>query len=326
MQGVWISSSGVEFCDSLPEPRPAPGEVLIDILAAGLCETDLQLAKGYMGFAGIPGHEFVGIPRSGRWAGQRVVGEINCGCGTCDRCQAGWARHCPHRTVLGILGRSGAFAQTIALPEGNLLPVPEHVSTADAVWTEPLAAAFRIPEQLPLVPGTQTLVLGDGRLGNLCAQVLARHGCRVEVVGKHSRKLARLSRLGLATCLLSELDPARRFPLVVDCTGSPSGLATALAAVEPLGTVVLKTTVAGPHQLSLAPVVIDEVRVVGSRCGPFAPALAALAAGKIALSGLVEEVVTLAEVPAALERASREPLLKILVDVGGGLKVETTGP
>ncbi|MFM8583193.1 MAG: alcohol dehydrogenase catalytic domain-containing protein [Planctomycetaceae bacterium] len=312
----------MEFRQSLPEPTPAPGEVLVDIVVAGLCETDLQLAKGYMGFAGIPGHEFVGVPRTGRWASQRVVGEINCGCGVCDRCRAGWSRHCPHRTVLGILGRPGAFAQTIALPEGNLLPVPDHVSTADAVWTEPLAAAFRIPEQLPLVPGTPALVLGDGRLGNLCAQVLALHGCRVEVVGKHLRKLQRLAELGLATCLLGELDPARRFPLVVDCTGSPSGLATALAAVEPQGTVVLKTTVAGPHQLPLAPVVIDEVRVLGSRCGPFAPALAALARGEIALAGLVEEVVSLAEVPAALERAGREPLLKILVDVAGGLKVD----
>jgi len=319
MRGVWLANGQVEFSTSLPEPSPRDGEVLIDVVAAGICETDLQLKRGYMGFVGIPGHEFVGIPRSGRFAGQRVVGEINCGCGHCSACLAGWSRHCPGRTVLGISGRHGAFAEVLTLPERNLLPVPDHVPTLTAVWTEPLAAAFRIPEQLSIKSGTAVLVLGDGRLGNLCAQVLARLGCKILVAGKHRRKLDILKRMGLASCPVSDLDAGQRFPLVVDCTGSTTGLTTALQFVAPRGTIVLKTTVADAHQLSLADAVIGEVQIVGSRCGPFAPALAALAAGELDLEGLVEAVVPLAETPAALDRACREPVLKIVVDVSGEL-------
>lgn len=320
MRAVVLTGAHVEYRAHETPPAPQPHEIPVRVIAAGLCETDLQLAQGYMGFQGVLGHEFVGVAEEGQWAGQRVVGEINCSCHRCPTCLRGDANHCPHRTVLGILNRDGAFADRVWLPERNLHPVPESVPDWQAVFTEPLAAAHRIGEQIPLSAGLETVVLGDGRLGNLCAQVLHRQGCRVTVVGKHPYKLALLERNGIGTRLLSQADDCRGAELVVDCTGSPSGLATALRLVRPRGTVVLKTTVASSHQLSLAPVVIDEVNLVGSRCGPFPPALESLARGEIDLAPLVEQIIPLDQVPAAIARASTSPVLKILIDVAGGLQ------
>jgi len=320
MRAVVLTGSRVGYSTHFNPPVPQAGEIPVRVLAAGLCETDLQLAQGYMGFQGVLGHEFVGIAEGGTWAGRRVVGEINCSCHRCATCQRGQANHCPHRTVLGILNRDGAFAERVWLPERNLHPVPDTVPDWQAVFTEPLAAAFRIGEQIPLAAGEETVVLGDGRLGNLCAQVLHRTGCRVTVVGKHPRKLALLQQLNIATRLLSQADDCRGAELVVDCTGSPTGLETALRLVRPRGTVVLKTTVASPHQLSLAPVVIDEVNVVGSRCGPFLPALQALERHEIDLAPLVEQIIPLDQVPAAIDRARTTPVLKILIDVAGELQ------
>ncbi|MFN7767431.1 MAG: MDR/zinc-dependent alcohol dehydrogenase-like family protein [Planctomycetaceae bacterium] len=320
MRAAVLTGSQVEYRPHHAPAEPGPGEIPVRVLAAGLCETDLQLAQGYMGFQGVLGHEFVGVAEAGRWAGHRVVGEINCSCQRCPTCLRGQANHCPHRTVLGILNRDGAFAERVWLPVCNLHSVPEGVPDWQAVFTEPLAAAFRIPEQIPLSAGLETVVLGDGRLGNLCAQVLHRRGCRVTVVGKHPHKLALLERLGIGTRLLSQADDRRGAELVVDCTGSPTGLEIALRLVRPRGTVVLKTTVASPHQLSLAPVVIDEIQLVGSRCGPFPPALDALARGEIDLAPLVEQIIPLDQVPAAITRARTTPVLKILIDVAGGLR------
>jgi threonine dehydrogenase-like Zn-dependent dehydrogenase len=299
-----------------PMPSVPDDEVLIHVIRAGICETDLQLLKGYMGFRGVPGHEFVGIAQSGKFEGRRVVGEINCPCGQCDLCREGLGNHCPHRSVLGILNRDGAFAENVALPEANLLAVPDEVSTDGAVFTEPLAAAFQIPVQVPLRAGSRVTVLGDGRLGNLCAQVLARiHGCNVRVVGKHPQKLAVLKNLGIETALLSDVSPERSSEIVVDCTGSQDGLKTALEFVKPRGTVVLKTTIAGPHTMSLAPVVIDEVTVVGSRCGPFAPALEALRTKSVEVAPLIAARYPLDEVEKAFQQARESNVLKILIDI-----------
>ena len=321
MRAAVLTGSQVEYRPQHVPAEPWPGEIPVRVLAAGLCETDLQLAQGYMGFQGVLGHEFVGVAEEGIWAGRRVVGEINCSCRNCPTCRRGQANHCPHRTVLGILNRDGAFAERVWLPERNLHPVPDAVPDWQAVFTEPLAAAFRIGEQIPLQAGQETVVLGDGRLGNLCAQVLHQSGCRVTVVGKHPHKLALLQRLNISTRLLAQADDCRGAELVVDCTGSPSGLETALRLVRPRGTVVLKTTVASPHQLSLAPVVIDEVQLIGSRCGPFPPALQALERQDIELATLVEQIIPLDQVPAAITRARTNPVLKILIDVAGGLEV-----
>lgn len=315
MRAVVLSTDGVRFVTDRPTPVPAAGEVAVRVLCAGVCETDLQLVRGYMGFHGVLGHEFVGIPESGPFRGQRVVGEINASCGTCDYCRRGLANHCPTRSVLGILNHDGAFADVVCVPQTNLHLVPDDVTTRTAVFTEPLAAAFQVPTQIALRPGQQVVVLGDGRLGNLCAQVLAREGCSVTVVGKHARKMDILSRLGLTTVPLAQLPKERCADVVVDCTGSPTGLATALEIVRPRGTIVLKTTVAGTQTVALAPVVIDEVTIVGSRCGPFPRALAALRDRQIDVTSLIDGVFPLEETEKALELARTAPVLKLLLAV-----------
>lgn len=295
----------------MPEPRP--GEVLVRVLKAGVCETDLQLVRGYMGFQGVLGHEFVGIAESGSFQGQRVVGEINCSCGNCSTCQRGLTTHCPHRSVIGILNHDGAFADFVAVPERNLHRVPDSVTDEQAVFTEPLAAAFQIPAQIQLRTEHRVVVLGDGRLGNLCAQVIALSGCHLTVVGKHASKLALLSRLGIETARVDEMEWEHRADIVVDCTGSPSGFESALRLLRPRGILVLKTTVAETQTLSLAPVVIDEVTIVGSRCGPFEPTLAALRDRMIQVEPLIEATYPLADALAAFERASSQPTLKLLL-------------
>lgn len=313
MQALRFDGRTLDLVRDFPRPAPAAGEVLVRVLMAGICETDLQIFRGYMGFQGIPGHEFVGIAESGRYAGRRVVGEINCSCNTCETCCSGRRSHCPNRTVLGILGRNGAFAEEIVLPEENLHLVPEGVSTSAAVFVEPLAAACRILEQVTVRRHDRVVVLGDGRLGLLCALVLMCASAEVTIVGKHPEKLARASRMGIPRVLTTSTRPEKIASLVVDCTGAPSGLEAALQWVAPLGTVVLKTTVAATHALSLAPVVIDEIRVVGSRCGPFAPALSLLEQNAIDVESLIDATYPLSEGVAACERAQVPGTFKVLI-------------
>lgn len=315
MRAIVLDQLRVDLCIDHPRPAPAEGEVLVRVLRAGICETDLQLIRGYMGFRGVLGHEFVGIAESGPFAGRRVVGEINCSCRTCETCLAGRPTHCPHRSVIGILNHDGAFADFVAVPQRNLHVVPDAVSTDVAVFTEPLAAAFQIPAQLPIRREDRAIVLGDGRLGNLCAQVLAGLCDRVLVIGKHAEKLAILRKLGLETCLLADRPRGRLADIVVDCSGSESGLPTALQLVRPRGTVVLKTTVAGTQTMSWAPIVIDEVTIVGSRCGPFDRALIALERGEVQVQPLISDRFNLPDGLAALERAQSKDVLKVLLDV-----------
>jgi threonine dehydrogenase-like Zn-dependent dehydrogenase len=312
-----VLDEGVRFRTTQPEPVPASDEVLVRVSCAGVCETDLQLVKGYMGFRGILGHEFVGVAESGPYAGRRVVGEINCACWRCETCRRGLPTHCSNRTVLGILNHDGAFADYIAVPQKNLHPVPDSLPDEVAVFTEPVAAAFQIPAQLAIARDDRVAVLGDGRLGNLCAQVLATLSDRVLVVGKHPAKLALLDTMGVETALLSDTLPERAADVVVDCTGSESGLPTALRLVRPRGTIVLKTTVAGTQTLAWAPFVIDEITLVGSRCGPFDQALAALEQGRVDVRPLISERLSLSDGLAALERAQAKGVLKVLIDVGG---------
>ena len=301
--------------ESRPAPNPGDGEVLVRVRCAGICETDLQLIKGYMGFRGVLGHEFVGVAESGPMAGRRVVGEINCACWTCDTCRRGLHTHCPNRTVLGILNHDGAFADLIAVPQRNLHVVPDSLSDDIAVFTEPVAAAFQIPAQITISAKDRIIVLGDGRLGNLCAQVLARISDHVIVVGKHREKLALLASLGIATALLSDPIDERAADIVVDCTGSDTGLPTALTLIRPRGTIVLKTTVAGTQTLAWAPFVIDEVTLVGSRCGPFDRALAALEKGEVNVQPLISERFDLGKGIEALERAQAKSVLKVLLQI-----------
>lgn len=315
MRAIVLDQQHVAVRDDHPQPTLAAGEVLVRVLRAGICETDLQLIRGYMGFRGVLGHEFVGVAESGPFQGQRVVGEINCSCWRCETCLAGRSTHCPHRSVIGILNHDGAFADFVAVPQRNLHVIPDSVPTDFAVFTEPLAAAFQIPTQVSIRREDRIIVLGDGRLGHLCAQVLARLCDRVLVIGKHVEKLAILRKLGIETCLLEDRPHERLADVVVDCTGSESGLPMALQLVRPRGTVVLKTTVVGTQTMAWAPIVIEEVTIVGSRCGPFDRALAALDRGEIQVQPLISDRFNLPDGLSALERAQSKDVLKVLLDV-----------
>ncbi len=289
----------------------------VRVQLAGVCNTDLEIAKGYMGFQGILGHEFVGVVEEGPadWRGQRVVGEINFACGACESCRAGLGRHCPTRKVMGILEADGAFAEILEVPIANLHKVPEGVSERAAVFAEPLAAAFEILEQVEVDPNGHCVVLGDGKLGLLVAQVLATTGAHVLAVGRHPEKLALLTPAGVETCLDSDFKPeATSADLVVEATGSSRGFEQALQTTRPRGTLVLKSTVAERPALDLAPLVINEIQVVGSRCGPFEPALKALAEGSIRTESMVSDVYGLEKAAQGLERASEPGVLKVLLD------------
>jgi threonine dehydrogenase-like Zn-dependent dehydrogenase len=305
----------LRFSDQETLRAAGPDEIIVDVVKAGICETDLQLCRGYMGFKGILGHEFVGVARSGRFAGQRVVGEINCSCHVCELCRKGLANHCPTRTVVGILAHDGAFADQVLIPEVNLHAVPETLSDDDAVFVEPVAAACRIPQQIELRGSERVTILGDGRLGNLCAQVLKYRGCQVTVVGKHDFKLNILRALGIDAILLENVRPERSSDIVVDCTGSPSGLPLALQLVRPCGTIVQKTTVAAETTMHMAPIVIDEIRLLGSRCGPFDEALRLLAAGAVQVKPLLSAEYPIADALKAFEHAVRKDALKVLLRV-----------
>jgi threonine dehydrogenase-like Zn-dependent dehydrogenase len=295
-------------------PRSDPRHALIKVHLAGVCSTDLQIFNGYMGFKGVPGHEFVGSVVEGpsEFVGKRVVGEINFGCGQCDACRRDLSRHCPNRSVMGIVNADGAFAEYVSVPVENLHLVSDNISDEEAVFTEPLAAAFEILTQIQLDPGDDVLVLGDGKLGNLCAQVLRLTGAKITALGKHADKLALIKKAGVRTILLNDWQ-AKLFDVVVEATGSASGFELALSAVRPRGTLVLKSTIAGNHQTSLAPVVINEINVIGSRCGPFSDALAALAVKQIAVTPLIEKVYSLDDGVAAMTHAARPGARKILL-------------
>jgi threonine dehydrogenase-like Zn-dependent dehydrogenase len=296
-------------------PESANDEVaLIKVHLAGICSTDLQIFKGYMDFRGVPGHEFVGSVVAGplELIKKRVVGEINFACGRCDYCARGLGRHCPSRSVMGILGADGAFAEFVSVPVSNLHVVSESVSDEEAVFTEPLAAAFEILEQVQLNPGDEVLVLGDGKLSFLCAQVLRLASANVALVGKHPDKLKLIQRSGVRTMLLNDWKP-KQFDVVVEATGSPSGLQLAMSAVRPRGTLVLKTTIAGEHKVSLAPLVINEITVVGSRCGPFAPALDSLRERSVSVTPMIEKIYPMSEGVEAVAHAGKPGARKILL-------------
>lgn len=301
-------------------PLPAAGEnrALVRVHLAGVCKTDLEVLKGYMGFRGVMGHEFVGTVVQGpsQWLHRRVVAEINCPCGECDFCRRGLGNHCANRSVLGIDKHDGVFAEYVAVPAANLHAVADNVSDEQAVWVEPLAAAFQITRQVPVKPSDRAVVLGDGRLGQLAARVLRNRLRDLTLVGKHPWKLELAEKQGIRTVAFEQC-PAKtpdRADLVVDATGSPSGFELAMRLVRPRGTIVLKSTFAADSGLNLAPLVINEVTVVGSRCGPFDAALAALAAGEVNVTDLPVRRFPLAEGLSALAAAQDPRNLKVIVD------------
>ena len=309
-----VFDSKLEFRADYPEPVAAPGESIVRVSRAGICGTDLEIARGYMKFRGVPGHEFVGVvveSTNSSLRGRRVVGEINVGCDRCALCAAGLGRHCPNRSVLGILARDGAFAEFLTLPDANLIPVPDSVADEVAVFVEPVAAAYEILEQVHLGRNRMIVVMGDGRLGALVALVLRGEKYLPIVAGHHVEKLRRLEALGLEVVAESRLKD--RFDIVIDCSGSGAGFSRAVELVKPRGTIILKSTAANGAEINLAPVVINEVTVLGSRCGRFEPALNALASGKIDPRPLIDGTFALAGGLAAFAAAADPLNFKILL-------------
>ncbi len=303
----------------VPMPVRAPGEALIKVLMAGICGTDREILKGYSGFRGIPGHEFVGrVVECGnpKWMGKRVAGEINLACGHCSWCARGLGRHCPARTVMGIVNRPGAFAEFVALPEANLHEVPEEITDQAAVFTEPVAAACEILEQMTIAPGTRVALIGDGRLGLLVAQVLKQAGADVTLIGRHEWKMALAKSwcVSVSTEGTNEL-AAGSFPVTVDATGSPRGLGEALRLVEPRGTLVMKSTFHGAANFDATKLVVDEVTLLGSRCGLFAPALDLLRRGRVRVEPLITKTFQLNQGLEAFEYLNQNSVLKVLLDM-----------
>jgi threonine dehydrogenase-like Zn-dependent dehydrogenase len=317
-------------------PKPvADGEALVRVTLSGICNTDLEIARGYAGFEGTIGHEFVGVIEevsearaSARaslrsepsltvglsTAGTRVVGEINAGCGACELCRTGDSRHCPNRTVLGIVGRDGAHAEFLKLPVANLLPVPDEISDERAVFTEPLAAAGGILERVSITEDSRVAVIGDGKLGLLCAQVIATTGAKLTLIGKHESKLAIAARRGIETVTVDEAARrASQFDVTVEASGSPKGFALARDLLHPRGILVLKSTFHGKTEIDAAPLVVNEISVIGSRCGRFAPALELLKSEAVDVESLIEGEFSLSSGIDAMERAAQPGVLKILL-------------
>ncbi|MEB3227348.1 MAG: alcohol dehydrogenase catalytic domain-containing protein [Synechocystis sp.] len=316
MQALWLENQQLQLRQDLPDPVIPEGEARIRVLQAGICNTDLELLRGYYPYRGVLGHEFVGVVEEGPdpWQGQRVVGEINAVCGHCEECLNGLSTHCQFRTVLGIVNRDGAFADYLTLPVGNLHRVPETVSTDAATFTEPIAAALEIQQQLKITDRHRVLVVGDGKLGQLVAQTLALTGCDLLAIGRHPEKLALLAQRGIKTGL-SDAVPPRYFDIAVECTGNPSGFETARQGLRPRGILVLKSTYANRLSLDVSSLVVDEITLLGSRCGPFAEALAVLADQQIDVEPLIQARYPLADALQAFDHAQTKGTLKVLLEM-----------
>ena len=313
-----VFSEGVKWSENIPQPVPQKNEALCRVLMAGICNTDIEIIRGYMDFKGILGHEFVGIVEevnglAQHLTGKRVVGEINCGCGSCDLCRQGLSRHCPERNVLGIQGKDGCFTEYVTMPLENLHLVPEGIKDEEAVFCEPLAAALEIQEQIAIQPEDRVLVLGDGKLGLLVSLSLRNISLDLTVAGRFENKLNIAIDKGIRTKLHTELGEDL-YDIVVEATGTFAGFATAMRMVRPRGTIVLKSTVAAKEALDLAPLVIQEITVVGSRCGPFPPALKALQ-NDVDVKPLITAVFPFDKAIEALARAQEPAALKVLLSM-----------
>ena len=314
-----VFDNGLKLENNYPMPEPKAGEALIKVTTIGICNTDYEITKGYMGYKGILGHEFTGIVEKAHnkeLVGKRVVGEINCGCGECEWCAQGLERHCFNRSTLGIWKREGCFAEYVCLPEKNLLVIPDNVTDNEAVFVEPLAAALEILEQIHIKKKKKVIVLGDGKLGIITALALSACGLDVTLVGKHEEKLALAKAQGVPTMLLGDLKVEKAYDFVVEATGSISGFETSLALTKPRGVLVLKSTIAASKEINLAPVVVDEITILGSRCGQFAPAMRMLAAKRIDVNPLISDIYPIEKSIEAFERNKEKSSVKVLVKVG----------
>lgn len=313
-----IFDNELKLINDYQQPIPKKGEALIKISLAGICNTDYEITKGYMGYKGVLGHEFVGTvekinDENKSLLGKRVVGEINCGCGNCEWCHQGLERHCPNRQTLGIWQKDGCFSEYLTMPLNTLLEVPENVPDEQAVFVEPLAAGLEILEQLHIQPIQKVIILGDGKLGIAISLALNASNIDVLLVGKHQNKLDIAKAQGVNVKLLSDLEIKKEWDFVVEATGSISGFEMALNLTKPRGTLVLKSTVAASKEFNLAPIVIDEIKVQGSRCGQFAPALRLLASKKVDFSPLISGIYPLDKAIEAFEKNKEKDTLKVLI-------------
>ena len=318
MQALVVDQGKVTLTPKYKVPEPQSEEVLISVEMAGICATDLEIIKGYMGFSGVLGHEFVGRVAKGPkdLMGQRVVGTINCVCGQCDMCLSGLSNHCRDRTVLGIDGHDGAFAEFLVLPRRNVHVIPDSLSHDEAVFVEPLAAAIQIVKQVPIEKKHKVVVVGDGRLGLLVIQVIAAYSEKSNAVllGKHEEKLTFCEKRGLQGIHLDDMRIKPQWDVVVDCTGSADGFATACRLVRPRGKLVLKSTFLPDKPIDLSPLVINEVNLIGSRCGPFPDAIKALAAQEIVVNGMITSRFKLSDGVKALEKAKSSEQIKVVLE------------
>ncbi len=307
----------LSFVTNQADAEPSSGECLVRVRLAGICATDLHITRGYMDFSGVLGHEMVGTVVSGptAWRDKRVVCEINCVCRRCEMCLAGLSNHCRKRTVLGIDGRNGCFADLVAVPEHNLHAVPDVIADEEAVFVEPLAAAFQVLAQASIDRRMNVTVVGPGRLGLLVAQVLKETECKLTVVGRNEKKLLLCEKKGIQGIHIDALVPRQDRDLVVDCSGTPEGLNIAMRLVRPRGTIILKSTYADPGRLDLAPLVINEVTLVGSRCGPFPEAINALARQAVDVRSLISRTFPIEQAVEAFDAANNPDNVKILLKI-----------
>jgi len=315
MRALYFDGKKLELREDYPIPERRIGEALIRVRYAGICGTDLEILRGYAEFRGVLGHEFVGEVVEAddeSLVGERVVGEINIGCGECEFCKRGLEKHCANRLALGIRGKDGAFAEYLTLPEKNLHRVPEEISDLEAVFVEPLAAAYEISTQLHLKPSWRTLLLGDGRLGQLIAQVL-KYRVNLIVVGRHPRKLRLLRELGINAIMIDELDRSLKFDVVIDATGNQDAILEAIKLVKPMGFLILKTTTSKPSKIPLSEIVVNEINMIGSRCGPFEPALNALKEKLIKVDYMIDGIYPITNWKKAFKRAMNRETLKIIL-------------
>lgn len=316
-----IFDETLKYVEDYEKPTPKQGEALIKVTYGGVCNTDKEITKGYMGYKGILGHEFTGVveeinDEDQTLLGKRVVGEINLGCKNCEWCAKDLERHCPNRSTLGILAKDGCFAEYVTLPLSNLIEIPENVPDEQAVFVEPLAAGLEILEQMHIQPCQKVMVLGDGKLGLLTALALNACGLDVLIVGKHQNKLDIAKNQGVKTQLLSEFEQAPKFDVVVEATGSITGFETSVNCVKPRGTLVLKSTIAASKELNLAPIVINEITILGSRCGRFEPAMRLIASGKIDFSQMISKISPIEQAINAFDANNAKDTIKILLKIG----------
>lgn len=317
MKGLFFDKK-LSFRDDIPKPVPNIDEALIKISLAGICNTDIEITKGYMNFTGILGHEFIGFVEEANdpsYIGQRVTGEINCPCYTCEYCQNGLMHHCPNRSVIGIVKRDGAFAEYITLPIKNLYILPEDISDEEAVFVEPLAAGFQILEQLHIRPDHNVAILGDGKLGLLIAMIFRLSCCELTVFGKHKSKLSLLEDMGINTIFVDDMSKDFSFDVVIEATGSESGLRQAMTITKPRGTIVMKTTIAEDVAVKLSSIVINEITVIGSRCGPFKTAISALQKKFINVSSLITSTFPLEKGIEAFKKSIDKRSIKVLLKI-----------